>query len=459
MKALRHIHTIIGYVLFLLPPFVWGLVELYLERDDLRPHVVSLVVNLIVVALMALIGLILIRKRIIARPTNAEQRHLLFGLSGNVIVYFYTFQNMMEIQNIVTIYLVLLLVIGLRRILITNSIQEWELWILMPIYLLIDTLHLVITGCGVTNTGTVCFPNDVPTWILYVLYVLVALSTLGWYAYKVALYKRYTFFGIANMVLILFIAIYSQEFVTINEKLMGTVAILAVFLVLLDFIVSFVNKTYDHRTLLFYLRTSTFLVLSLLLMEENFWEGGATQNLLILMVFATYVSLGIVILKHLLGVTEEADLLPHRDLLVRPCTEADKLEIQKDYGDVAYQHMRLDDQSLSLVAIQDGAIVGFICTYEQPLYAEIPGSTEAYINIIEVHPDHRRSGIASELIRRTELHFRHQGAGQIRAWSSADKEAAIQLWYRLGYNLSPTTIHIAKINKEIYGVYAVKALR
>lgn len=459
MKALRHIYTIIGYVLFVLPPFIWGLVELYLEQDDVRPHIVSLVVNLIVLALLGLVGFILIQQKVVAMPTAQEQHHLLFGLAGNVIIYFYTFQNMMNIQNLVTIYLVLLVIIGLRRILITNSISEWELWILMPIYLVIDTLHLLITGCGITNTAGVCVPNDVPLWILYVLYTTVVLSTMGWYAYKVAQYKRFTFFGITNMVLILFIAIYGQEFVSINEKLMGTVAILAVFLILLDFIVSIVNKTYSHRTLLFYLRTTTFLVLSLLLVEENFWEGAASKNTLIMMVITTYVSLGIVILKHLLDVTEEANAMPHKDILIRRCTEADKVLIKRDYGDVAHQHMRLDAASLSLLAIQHDNIIGFICTYEQPLYAELPGTQEAYINIIEVHADHRRSGIASELIRRTEQHFRHEGVSQIRAWSSADKEAAIQLWHKLGYSLSPTTIHIAKIDKEIYGVYAVKALR
>lgn len=461
MKAMRQFYMIVSYVMFILPPFIWGLVVLYADNPDIKVHIISLFVNLIVLTVLGLIASILMKKEILHLPSSLEIRYLLFGLVGNIVVYFYTFQNMMNIENIVTIYLILLIVLAVRYFLITKQIRVWELWIILPIFLLVDTLHLRITGCTVLNNDPGwwrCIPNRVDTWILYLLYTTVVLSTIGYYGYKIFQYKRYTFWGISHMALVLFIAIYAQEFVPINEKLMGTISILAAFLVVLDFIVSFVNKTYTHRTLIFYLRTGTFLVLSMLLVEEGFFRGDASKNMLILMVITTYASLGIAILKFLLQVQEEVEQLPFTDIEFRLCDEELCNIIKEQYGDVAYNHIKSDDQSYNVIALKDDVVIGFISTYLQPIYKNVKETKEAYINIIEVHEAYRRQQVATELLRRTELHFKRLGAKQIRAWSSEDKEAAIQMWNALGYQLSATTIYIKQRDTSVSGVYAVKPL-
>jgi ribosomal protein S18 acetylase RimI-like enzyme len=463
MKALRQVYYIFSYVLFILPPFILGFVALYVENQDARYHVITLFVNLFILLGLGLAATIWMKFGNLHVPSKLELKYLLFGLVGNIVVYFYTFQGDMNLDNIVTIYLILLIVLAVRYYLITKKIEVWELWILLPIFLFIDTMHLLITGCGIMNNdgslvNDFCRPNPADKWILYILYTMVLISTIGYYAYKIYQYKRYTFFGITHMALILFIAVYAQEFVTINEKLMGTVSIIAGFLVILDFIVSFVNKSYTHRQLLFYLRTGTFLVLSMLLIEERFFQGEAGKTTLIMMVVATYASLGIVILKSLLHVKEETVELPLYDVVFRECTEEDKEQIKSDYGTVAVDHIGLDDMSYSLVALKDEVIVGFVSSYLQPIYKDFHQTKEAYINIIEVHKDHRQQGIATELLHRTEQHARRQGAKQIRAWSSEDKVEAIHMWFNLEYNLSPTSIYIESTNKSVSGVYAVKPL-
>jgi len=463
MKALRQVYYILTYVMFILPPFILGFVALYVEDGDAQYHIITLFINLFVLLGLGLAATLWMKYGSLHVPTKLELKYLLFGLVGNIVVYFYTFQNDMNIQNIVTIYLILLIVLAVRYYLITKKIRVWELWILLPIFLFVDTMHLIITGCGIMNNDgslvmDVCRPNPADQWILYILYTIVVISTIGWFGYKIYQYKRYTFYGIAHMILVLFIAIYAQEFIEINEKLMGTVSILAAFLVILEFIVSFVNKTYTHRMLLFYLRTVTFLILSMLLIEEGFFQGDAGKNTLILMVVATYASLGIVILKSLLNVKEEADDLPHQGIVFGVCTQDQKDQIKEQYGQVAFEHIGMDEASYSLVAVKDDTIIGFISTYLQPVYKDFHQTKEAYINIIEVDKDHRHQGVATELLRRTEHYFKRQGAKQIRAWSSEDKTEAIHMWHHLNYNLSPTTIFVERVNKSVSGVYAVKPL-
>lgn len=459
MKALKQFYYILSYVMFILPPFIWGLVELYVENREAEVHIISLFVNLIVLAILGLVSTILMKQDKIHVPSGLEYRYLLFGLVGNIVVYFYTFQNMMEIQNIITIYLILLIVLAVRYFLITKTIRVWELWIILPIFLVIDTLHILVYGCGVmNNVDTICYPNDVAVWVMYLLYIPLVVASLGLYGYRIYQYKRFNFWGISHIVLVLFIAFYIQDFVEINEKLMGTVSIAAGFLVILDFIVSIVNKTYSHRTLTFYLRTGTFLILSMLLAEEGFFQGEASNNMLILMVLTTYASLGIAILKSLLHVQEETDQIPVLDIDFVLCSDSLREQIKQQYGDVAFRHIGMDDTHYSLIAVQDDIVLGFISSYLQPIYKGLFSSKEAYINIIEVHKDRQREGIATELLRRSELYFRKQGAKQIRAWSSDDKEACIQLWDRLGYNISPTTIYLEKIQQAVSGVYAIKQL-
>lgn len=457
MKQIQRLYYILSYVFFILPPFIWGLVELYVENENLKVQIISLFVNLIVLAIIGLICSILIKNNRLHVPTKAELKYLLFGFSGNVVVYFYTFQNMMNIQNIITIYLILLIVLVVHFFLISRKISIWELWILLPIFLFIDTLHLLLTGCGYTDFYY-CNPNDVNTIVLYIIYTIVFVVTVGYYSYKVYLYKRYNFYGIVNIILVLLISFFAQEFFDVDEKILGTLSIATIFFVVLDFIVSIVNKTYTHRTLLFYIRTTTILILFSFLSESRYFKGYADEEILVMMVVVTYASLGINILKSLLHVIEEAEVDTLEKIVFVPCTNDLKEIIKTNYGEMQYSHIAIDDASFTLVAKEGEDIVGFISTSIKPLMKPLDNINEAYLNIIEVHTDYQNRGIAKKLVALTEQHFKHLGISQLRGWSSMDKIEAIQLWYKLGYNLSPTIIWKEKEQKSIIGYYFIKQL-
>ncbi len=52
---------------------------------------------------------------------------------------------------------------------------------------------------------------------------------------------------------------------------------------------------------------------------------------------------------------------------------------------------------------------------------------------LAVHPDHRRRGLATRLVRDGETHLRERGAVRIDAVVAADEPAAMNFWKTVGY--------------------------
>ncbi len=117
-----------------------------------------------------------------------------------------------------------------------------------------------------------------------------------------------------------------------------------------------------------------------------------------------------------------------------------KARIAHEWGEGAARHMHFID-GFSLVALDAEELVGLISVAYRSLPAPLTETYEGYIDIIEVHGDYRRQGIATELLAMVIERLRAQRLYQIRAWSSEDKTIAIQMWKMLGFTLCPATIY------------------
>ena len=116
--------------------------------------------------------------------------------------------------------------------------------------------------------------------------------------------------------------------------------------------------------------------------------------------------------------------------------------------------MHLTDGFL-IVALDGENLVGLIFTY----WKKLPCSTEecdAYIDILEVHKNFRRQGIARRLIDMSIARAKQNGMWQIRAWSSEDKVEAIFMWKAPGFGLCPATTYPK--GQEIKGFFVAKSL-
>lgn len=135
--------------------------------------------------------------------------------------------------------------------------------------------------------------------------------------------------------------------------------------------------------------------------------------------------------------------------------EAIKTRVLNEWGEKAARHMHISD-GFSIIAIEGEMLVGLISTYWKKLPRPLDDDFDAYIDILEVHKDFRRQGIATRLIEISMQRARQKGMRQIRSWSSEDKIEAIQMWKALGFGLCPATAYPK--GQEVKGFFVTKVL-
>lgn len=129
--------------------------------------------------------------------------------------------------------------------------------------------------------------------------------------------------------------------------------------------------------------------------------------------------------------------------------------IAAEWGEKAASHMHLTN-GFSTVAFDGDIIVGLISVYRKKLPSPLLEYFDWYIDILEVHEDYRRRGIATHLIKMASERAKGAGVYQIRSWSSEDKIEAIPMWKALGFGLCPAVAYPQ--GKEVKGYFVVKVL-
>ena len=135
--------------------------------------------------------------------------------------------------------------------------------------------------------------------------------------------------------------------------------------------------------------------------------------------------------------------------------EVARKHVLNEWGEKAARHMHLAD-GFSIIAFHGETLVGMISTYWRKLPAPLADECDANIDILEVHKDFRRQGIARRLIEVSMERAKQEGMRQIRSWSSEDKIEAIQLWKALGFGLCPATTY--PNGQEVKGFFVAKIL-
>ena len=126
-------------LMFLFAPLSLGLTTIYYKTR--YTHIQGLSINLSLIAILVLIMFLLKQRGKLAFPNFLEMKYLLFGLLSNVIIFFYVFQNSLNIEKEMTIYLIILLILLLFFFIINKKIIIKELWIFSIWFLVIDTIH------------------------------------------------------------------------------------------------------------------------------------------------------------------------------------------------------------------------------------------------------------------------------------------------------------------------------
>ena len=128
------------------------------------------------------------------------------------------------------------------------------------------------------------------------------------------------------------------------------------------------------------------------------------------------------------------------------------------YGEMAKNHIYLNDDSISIAVLRDNVPVGFICAYIEQFTPPLYEDKDVCISIIEVDEQYRRQGIGSKLVDFAEKWAAKNGFSQIRAWSSEDKIEAIPMWRKLGYCMCPAKIWVEWCKEIVDGYHVAKKL-
>ena len=132
-----------------------------------------------------------------------------------------------------------------------------------------------------------------------------------------------------------------------------------------------------------------------------------------------------------------------------------KSRVAEEWGEKVAHHMHLED-GFSILAVQEEKLVGLISVYWKMLPSPLSETYEGYIDILEVHQDFQRKGIATQLIDKALERAQRRGVYQVRAWSSLDKTEAIPMWKALRFGLCPATTYPR--GQEVQGYFVAKLL-
>jgi ribosomal protein S18 acetylase RimI-like enzyme len=95
-----------------------------------------------------------------------------------------------------------------------------------------------------------------------------------------------------------------------------------------------------------------------------------------------------------------------------------------------YLHQLVQSEAAATWIAEPGGVIAGFAVVEWALGAD---AAEAYIQTIEVAPDHRRQSIGNELLRRLEGSAQAAGARSIWLHVDAENEPAIKLYEAHGY--------------------------
>ena len=105
-----------------------------------------------------------------------------------------------------------------------------------------------------------------------------------------------------------------------------------------------------------------------------------------------------------------------------------------------FQHF----QDTSFVAEQDGQIIGFLIGFVSQTY-----STEAYIHLIGVHPENRKSGVAKYLYQMFFDKVQDKGCKLVRCVTSPVNKTSIDFHTLMGFQMEKATVEVDGVQVSV----------
>ena len=289
MKNASRIYLFITSLFFMFSPFSLGIVEIYFEDTSMKDHISGIIVNLALVLILVTVLGIVIKKEKLKVPNEFEIKLLIFGLLSNIVIYFYAFQNSLEIERFITIYFTIIMVLILYYFIIDRKRLNYELWIFAILFLIVDFIHFeyIFRDYG----GGSYFPHYIQANFGHrLLFYSVPLATLALFISKIKNYKimdwfSYVFIGLTILISLVFI-----QGIDIEDKLILTFNLILPFVFVIDIIISIIYKNFKIYKITFYVRMGTIILLIYIYNGISYFVVSSySDHNLIELVMITYV--------------------------------------------------------------------------------------------------------------------------------------------------------------------------
>ena len=289
MKHAFRIYLFITSLFFMFSPFSLGIVEIYFEDTTLKDHISGLIVNMVLVFILAIVLGILMKNKKLKIPNRFENKLLIFGLLSNIVIYFYTFQNSLNIERFITIYFTIVLVLILYYFIIDRKKLNYERWIFAILFLMVDFIHFeyIFRDFG----GGSYFPHYIQANFAHrLLFYTVPTATLTLFITKIRKYDvmdwfSYVFIGLTILISLVFI-----QGIDIEDKLILTFNLIIPFVIVIDIIISIIYKNFKIYKLTFYIRMGTIILLIYIYNGINYFVMNSySDHNLIELIMITYI--------------------------------------------------------------------------------------------------------------------------------------------------------------------------
>jgi len=289
MKNTSRVYLFITSIFFMFSPFSFGIVVIYFEDTSLLEYSSGLIVNTVLILILSVVLGILIKKKNLNIPTINERKLLIFGLLSNVVIYFYTFQNSLEIMRYITIYSTIILILILYLFIIDQHKLNYELWIFAILFVVIDYIHFSYVFVEYGGIGHLPVYIQA-TFIHRLLYYTIPVTTLILFITKIRKYKVMDWFAYVFVALAMLISLVFLKSIDVEDKLILTFNLILPFVIIIDLIISIIYKNFNIYKIIFYIRIGTIILLIDIYNGVNYFTMNSySDHNLVELVLITYV--------------------------------------------------------------------------------------------------------------------------------------------------------------------------
>ncbi len=263
------VYYIMTYIMFLYPPFIYFMVMINFDDiSDQNTWIIGIIVNVILVLITTLILYLLALKKKIPKIESDEKNHVIFGYIGNLIVFLYVYQYLMNIEMYVSVFSLVFILVLAYKYLISKKVSFKEILIFSIVFGVIDYIVIIFSGNTLFNEYVPFTDAQSITFQIFLLGAL--LFTIGWYGLK--LYRNHHWNVLRYVLLGFIVASIFTFYADMQEEVIATIAIISVFTWLIDIILRLIHKEFKVTDLVFYARLIMLVVVILMIKVLDLYE-------------------------------------------------------------------------------------------------------------------------------------------------------------------------------------------